>query len=312
MQKIYLYEYCFQESHQHDSGSPCNYAKLLDSADATGNPDLIDFDGKNMIVASELMSGTQELFQVDIENESIQRYKEVYAFAGEEDDKRQWCHEATFYTPPDSFQHNHSTVIVASSSRVKFRKSIMIRFFDYESEKIIAEYPMDWHKSTRGFKAQGIRFIDNQHFIIDATALVVKKYHEELMCKKNQKIPQTKFAQGRLVLFKMNFTVEDILQGKQQPAGPSDFTILGTYDLGVSAVDGISYHDGLAILADQLNDKVLFFRIDVNGPTQPIQFLSEKNGYLMPHGVALSKFQPHMAVTCYGDNSVYIQSVSTK
>lgn len=306
MQKIYLYEYCFRPR---NDANPCQFTKLLAAENTTGNPDLIDFDGKNMLVASQLMRGTQELYQVDLEKQSITKYKEVYAFIGYEGDKRQWCHEATFY-PSKLTSLNKSSVIVASSSRVEFPNSIMIRFFDYENDRVIAEYPMDWNRNTRGFKAQGIRFIDDKHFIADVTSLVVGQYQQRFMCAKNRMIPRRKKAQGRLVLFRMNFSVEDILHGKQEPAGASDFMVLGTYDFGIAAVDGISYHDGLAIVADQLNDKVLLLKIDLTDLQQPIQLISEKSGYLMPHGVALSK--THMAVSCYGDNSVFIHNISNQ
>lgn len=124
-------------------------AKLLSSCATTGNPDLL---GSSMLVASQLMRGTQELYRVDL-----------YAFAGEEGPRRQWCHEAAFYPSPNA-------VIVAGS--VHFRSGLTIRLFDFANDRVLAEYLMSSHPSTRGYKAQGIRFVDEQYFVADLTSFV--------------------------------------------------------------------------------------------------------------------------------------------
>jgi hypothetical protein len=73
-------------------------------------------------------------------------------------------------------------------------------------------------------------------------------------------------------------------------------------------LDGITYHNGVAMVADQHNDKVIVLHVDIYAE-KPLSLVSEQRGYIMPHGVAISKVHDHMAVTMYGDNSVIIQPI---
>ena len=51
-----------------------------------------------------------------------------------------------------------------------------------------------------------------------------------------------------------------------------------------------------------LNDKLV--QVEISG-TQ-MKLLQDIDGYMLPHGVALSKYNNHFSATCYGDNSVFI------
>ena len=294
MQKVYLYEYHLQTSDMEKS-----YARLLDSVDATGNPDLMDVDlERKLLVVSQLKAGSQFLFEYDLEKGALSQYKEVEAFGPTIQD--QWCHEAAFYPSTTS------SVIAASSSRAVIQDTLMVSLFDYERDVVIAQYMMQSHDLTEGYKAQGIRFIDKRHFIADITRQHVDAYRKGKMCQKI-KIPKNDDKQNRMALFRLNFSVDDIVSGKiDKPMSSEDFTVMDVYDMGVGAFDGISYHEGTAIVADQLNDRVVVFKVDVNAD-KPISFVVEHRGYVMPHGVAISTMKNHIAVTAYGDNSVIVQ-----
>ena len=119
MKRIYLYQYDFDTV-----GSKS--ASLLASVNSAGNLDaleLIHVDLKrNMLVASNLFKGTQELFKYDLERKSIEFIKEVAAFGPKVKD--QWCHDAAFY-PSDS-----SSIIAAGSSRMEKKETMMVSIFD--------------------------------------------------------------------------------------------------------------------------------------------------------------------------------------
>ena len=110
-------------------------------------------------------------------------------------------------------------------------------------------------------------------------------------------------------MIKMNFSLDDIAKGKRGPAYDSEFAVIDSYLLDFSSVDGLAYDNGIAIVADQYNDCVLIFDVNVNAK-KPLTLRGRKYGYLMPHGVFLSKDLDLMAVTNYGDNSVIVQPLS--
>ena len=89
----------------------------------------------------------------------------------------------------------------------------------------------------------------------------------------------------------------------------SEFAVLDSYSFDVSFFDGLSYDNGIAIVANHYNDCVLIFDVNVNAK-KPLTLRGKKYGYLMPHGVFLSEDLGLMAVTNYGDNSVIMQPLS--
>ena len=90
----------------------------------------------------------------------------------------------------------------------------MVSLFDYERQAVIAQYMMQSHNMTKGCKAQGIRFIDKRHFIADLTRQHVHAYKKELMCQKIRSIPKNDDKQNCMALFRLNFSVDDIVSGK--------------------------------------------------------------------------------------------------
>ena len=184
----------------------------------------------------------------------------------------------------------------------------MISIFDYMNEKVIAQYLMHSSNETIGYKAQGLRFIDGEHILAGLTTQVVNGYVGKNMCKKLEPRDPS-VAQNRVILLRLDFSVDDIASGKAKHVSSASFSIIGVHDIGVGSLDGLDYHDGMAMVADQLNDRVLFFKVDP-GAENPLKLVSQQRGFIMPHGVAFSRgFKDHVAVTTYGENSVIVQPV---
>ena len=68
----------------------------------------------------------------------------------------------------------------------------------------------------------------------------------------------------------------------------------------------IDYYDGMAMVADQNNDRVLFFEVNPTASNETLKLVSQHRGYILPQGVAFSKSRDHFAVTSYRDNSVIV------
>ena len=183
---------------------------------------------------------------------------------------------------------------------------------------------MQSNNETKHFKVKGIQFIDGNHFIASIAnfRLTEAKCHNRPTLKQLEfdsryqpDYPRKDEGNSRVVLIKMNFILDDITTGTRGPAVSSEFTVLDVYDFDgdMVAVDGVAFdgepEDGVVAVADQFNDRVFIFQVNITA-NYPLRLVSKKNGYLMPHGVALSKALDLMAVTCYGDNSIHIQPLS--
>lgn len=291
---VYLYKY--------DMARRQTY--LLSSHRTAAEIDLVDYDAaSSRIVVSHLFTGRQEVFHVDVAKKHFTLVKSTNAFG----DLHQWCHEACFYPTLAS------QVLVASTTKFQEKKSLMIRLFDYQREQVLAEFLMSSTNATDGFVSKGIRMIDGKHMLTSLSSLTVEQFKPG--CNPVAPILEPS-AQGRLVLMRLNFDVKEILERtsmapvKQSAASDNLFTVVDCFELGVSAVDGLAYDADrkLALVADQLNDCVLVFRVNV-AENKPLQLITRLDGYIMPHGVALSSRHGLMAVTSYGDNSVFIQEV---
>ena len=188
----------------------------------------------------------------------------------------------------------------------------MISMFDYVNDKVIAQYLMMSNEQTNGYKAQGLRFVDKRHVLAGLTTQVVNGYKETDNCKKMDRgfiVNKKTHAENRVILMRLDFSVDDIASGKAEPVSSASFSIIGVLHVGVGSFDGLDYRDGVAMVADQLNDKTLFFKVDP-AADEPLKLAFQRHGYIMPHGVAFSRHRrDHMAVTSYGMNSVIVQPV---
>ena len=290
MKRIYLYQYEYDME-----GSKS--ARLLASVNTSGNIDLMDVDLKrNMLVVSLFMEGTQQLVKYNLERKSLEVFKEIAAFGPKV--KGQFCHEAAFY-PSDT-----SSIVAAASSKLWDEENVMISIFDYMQERVVAQYLMKANDATRGYKAQGLRFVDERHMIMALCRGVVSSYEEKAMCQWGPHLDPSD-AHTRIALIRLEFSVDDIASGKAESVSSASFSIIGVHDVGVGAFDGVDYLDGMVMIADQLNDRVLFFEVNPTA-TETLKFKKQQRGYVMPHGVAFSKYRDHFAVTTYGQNSVIL------
>jgi hypothetical protein len=282
--KVYLYHYNILKQSQ---------SLLAEASTHCGKLDLVDCLPDGRVIVS-CFTGEPELLRVDMTELLIERVKSIRVF----DKLRQFNHDAEFYR----FSQKSESVILACTTNQFRRNSLMVRFYDYNLEMNIADFVMDEHQVTKGYKAKGHRFIDDgdgRHFLVVVTKYDVRGYRTGCNEFRPNKEEET---HSQLLLIRMDFDVDDILTGERPPAETSDFTVVGLLNLGVSAPDGLAYKEGIALVVDQLNDRL--YQVEISG-TQ-MKLLQDIDGYSLPHGVALSKYNNHFAVTCYGDNSVFI------
>ena len=301
MKKVYLYEYSFSKNSLHKDRNSFAVT-LLDQADAADHLDLIDFDGNDLISGSLFKFGKQELFKVDLSTKSIRKHEIVDAFGVDITKTTEKCHETALYPS------QNARILAAGSFYGKYDDpKIKIRFYDYINQKTLSDFHLALNNATRGFKPKGFRFIDKHHMIASLSGFPLQP---GTRCNMSLTYVKQSIVQSTVVLIKMEFSLDDIYMGKRGPADDSEFSVLGSYSLGNSIVEGLTYDDGIAIVADQYNDCVLVFDVNVTAKT-PLTLRGKHYGYLMPHGVFMSKALDLMAVSNYGDNSVIMQPLSS-
>ena len=83
--KVHLYEYSLTT----DNNNQIVFSStLLDSVDSSGHIELLDYNGKGLIIGAIFHSGAQDLFKVDLKKQRIYKHKTIFAF-GENTEK---CH----------------------------------------------------------------------------------------------------------------------------------------------------------------------------------------------------------------------------
>ena len=137
---------------------------------------------------------------------------------------------------------------------------IAICFYDYEHQATLADLHMASNQATRGVKPKGFRFIDKHHMIASFASYSILPD----TCSQNATQLEGKNVKSSVVLIKMNFSLDDIAKGKRGPADDSEFAVLDSYLFDFSSIDGLAYDNGIAIVADQYNDCVLIFDVNVN------------------------------------------------
>ena len=107
----------------------------------------------------------------------------------------------------------------------------------------------------------------------------------------------------------MDFDLNDIVKGLVPPAQTKNFTVVDWLSIPFSTPEGLDYGKGLAIAADQLNDRHLLFHVDVNAD-KPLRHAGVFKGCHIAHGVGFDQDLDLLALTCYGDNSVWLHKLS--
>lgn len=288
--EIYLYEFLLGTDHPRNS-----YARLLDRIPATGNCELVAYDAtKEVTVIPSLHSGSVDIIKIDFETKRLIKYKTHFPFRRE----KQKAHGSAIY--PDK----SLTVAAASAPSMHKPKEMMVRMFDYESGSIIASLKMHDFESMRGQRPKDLCFLSEDYLLVDFTTITVQN-----KCFKS--FPFKGNSTGHLGLFKLSFSAHDIVNGKRGPANSHEFEIVDTFELGISALDGITCDDWDALVVDQAGDKAYIFHIDVTAE-KPIQYVGEENGYRMPHGAGYHKKLGMLAMSSYGENSITVRKLSPK
>jgi hypothetical protein len=124
--------------------------------------ELIDYDGKNMLVTGNLRTATTTLFSIDWTTKKMQLVQGAFVFADVRKVDKQMTHGARFY--PSST----SSIVVATAQFKKFPNSLMVRFYNWRTETTVAELRM---KNTRhaGMGPQDIFFIDKHNMLVAFT-----------------------------------------------------------------------------------------------------------------------------------------------
>ena len=287
---LYLYEFDVANRTQ----------TLLQTVKARNAIDLIDCDTqRNRIAASILFERGIDIFHYDSEKKEIKLYKEINAFE-EPTYKNDYLHDVAFLPTSDR---------VVVSATMRGRQSSVhktLRLTDYESETTLADFNTTLNSVTHGHFIKGIRVIDDKHILVAAVPYgVFTVGHGCILHDK----PQTDKLHAILVLLRMDFDINDIIQGRAPPAQSNNFTLVDWVEFRGSTPEGLDYHNGLAISADQINDQHLFFHVDVNAD-KPIRYAGKFSGCTIPHGVGFHPEWDLLALTCYGDNSVWIHKLS--
>ena len=136
-------------------------------------------------------------------------------------------------------------------------QKIKIRFYDYEHQITLANLHMASNQATRGLKPKGFRFIDKQHMIASFSSYRMKP---DFTCSEN--VTDLR-VWSSVALIKMNFSLDDIAKGKRGPADDGEFAVINSYRVNHSNVEGLAYDDGIAILANQINDCLLVFNVNI-------------------------------------------------
>ena len=298
LDRMFLYEYEWGKT---NNGRKTLSMNLLDSVKCAGRNDLVDVDlHRQYLIASEFNTGTQQLAKVNLNDQTLTAIKNVDAFRDQPQRNILRCHEAAFFPSKDS------TVIVAASMKVF---NPIVRFFDYDRDRVLADFVMNRYRETFGFWVNGLRKIDQHHMLISATSFSLRLPGPQCV------VPSYEMAEkdrGKLILVRLDFSVDDIFAGRRGRAEPQEFTILDEYDMGMASVEGVTYKNGVVLVVDQLLDRFFAFRIDLQLSSTTknhkyIHYIAEYNGYNLPHGVAFSQTEDLISVTTYGDNSFVIQ-----
>jgi hypothetical protein len=291
---IYLYQYDFRTKE----------AVLLQSCQTEATIDLLDYDAAtDQIVLSNFLSAIPKIYKVDVVARRFSLVKEMNVFP----DLKQWNHEACFHPSMAS------QVVVASSNKLALPETLMIRFYDYQHDRVLADFYMNSTVETAGYSAKAMRVIDDRHVLVAMSSYRVLAFKPG--CLPVHEVKREK-ALGRIVLVRLDFELADIVRGHMSPleqrlVSDGHFTVIDSVDLGVSILDGMTYSPkrNMILVADQLNDCIQVIRFDrtAGAMSGRLQLVGKRTGYIMPHGVSFSEDQNQIAVTCYGDNSVIVE-----
>ena len=270
------------------------------------NVDLMQCDlERKRIVTSLLFAKATKIVHYDLDRpdeEKLKIYKFVRLFP-EERFKEEYVHDV-------SFVPNTDHAIVSGTMRWRFGdETKQIRVLDYETERPLAKFEVGENPYTSGFLMKGVRVIDDRHILYVAIARSLGVAGVGGWCR-DFNVPTPEEAETRLFLLRMDFDVNDIVNNRYPMATTQNFTLVDHLSVPFSVAEGMDYSEGIAFAADQINDKNIFFKVDLASP-KPLSVLGSFSGCPIPHGSSLNRKLDLMGMTCFGDNSVWVHKFSS-
>jgi hypothetical protein len=271
--------------------------------------ELIDYNGKDLLVTGNLRSSSTTLFRIDWATKKMHLLQPALVFADVRRHETQMTHGARFYPSltNDAGSSSSSNIVVATAQYKDSPNSLMVRFYNWRKNRTVAELRM---KDTRhaGMGPQDIFFIDMHNMLVIYTFnRITGRFKPDENCRGSVGFPNDKPFNTRLVHYRLDFDLDhdDDEEERTIIDDASKFVELQSIEYLHSHPDSMSYNNGIVVLSDQYLDQVNFVGIDPKG-MNAIQHLGVLTGYHMNHGVALSPNMESVAVTQYGDNSVII------
>jgi hypothetical protein len=264
--------------------------------------DLIDWDGGDQLLLSNLFSGSQSLYRVNLAAETLEHVADYNGLI-KTNGNRGKCHSAAFFPGrPDlviatnSIPNRYQTVI--------FNKTTGHRLLQIKSDS--NWYPQDTvflGNDTRYmfvlYTTTGIQAQTSGHSMWDYTKPVGggKECLAGVMAKKSQ-MP----CHLRVALYSI-----DVERSTSRE--------IASAHLSGGHPDSMIYRDGVLFISDQLNDVIHVYTVDFTSSADApsdigfvtmslLPKLSPITGFHMPHGVDVAHNM--IAVASYGDNSVKI------
>eukprot|EP00957_Ditylum_brightwellii_P096748 7368375-Ditylum_brightwellii.AAC.1 len=236
--------------------------------------ELVDFDGKDLLVCGNLRTKSFTLFRWDWTLKKLSLIQGTFPFPKL---KHQMSHRVQFYP---SSKNSH---VVATTAQFKnFPESLAVRFFDWKVNKTKAELLMS--KTLYACHGpQDVFFIDKHNMLVTYTGTgngITTRLSKKEQCQKAE--AKTKFG-SHLVHYRLHFDLDkniDVVWSEK-------FEQLQSIHYPYSHPDSISYNDGIVVMSDQYNDHATWISVDPSW-TKNMTHIGILTGYHMNHGVALS------------------------
>lgn len=280
---------------------------LLDTVGNAGDKgDLIDWDGNKRLLVSNLFSGSQNEFRVDLSAGSLRRTAHYKAHGPGVGGK---CHSAAFVPrQPD--------LIVATNSKRNKRVDFDTVVYNTTSNeiKLKIKHGRVWYPQDVAFMGDDSRYM----FIVFTTTKIQSSkrlkdnqaFKKSKRCLANELTQKDRFNSHFMVkLYRLNIAA----------SATSEAHELQTAFIPGAHPDSMVWRDGLLFVQDQLNDVVhvlttAFHTLSSASPEgegyltmSPLPRLSPIRGFHMPHGVDVAHGM--LAVSSYGDASVKIMKL---
>lgn len=264
--------------------------------------DLIDWDGGDQLLLSNLFSGSQSRYRVDLEADELKHVADYNTLISRTGTKGK-CHSAAFFPgKPD--------VIIATNS-IPGRFETLISNWTTNETLLRIKSNHAWYPQDTVFLGADTRYM----FILYTTTGILSQWSGQSMWNYEKPVADGKEClhgvmnrarspkpcHMRVALYRID------LDGRESEELASAY-------LPGGHPDSMVYRNGVLFVTDQLNDVVHVFSVDFHSTVEAgnvgfvtmslLPELSPITGFHMPHGVDVAHGM--LAVASYGDNSVKV------